>query len=106
MARSKKAVRYVVAPGPDVDLDRDDIRDSQGRRITREYADAAVADVHERIGRGRPSLSGDARTSPQLTFRLPPELRAQAEAQAAREGRRVSDVAREALAEYLARRAS
>jgi predicted HicB family RNase H-like nuclease len=59
--------------------------------------------VHAKTGRGRPSLTGQASRSPQVTFRLPPELRAAAESQAAREGRRVSDLAREALAEYLQR---
>ena len=38
-----------------------------------------------------------------MTFRLPAELRERAEAQARREGAKVSDVARKALEEYLAR---
>lgn len=37
-----------VCVGPDVDLDVEDIRDSRGRRVTADYVDAAVADVHER----------------------------------------------------------
>lgn len=103
MARDRKAARYVLDRGPDVDLAREDVRDSRGRRITQDYIDRAVADVHAKTGRGRPSLTGRASRSPQVTFRLPPELRAAAEAQAAREGRRVSDVAREALVDYLGR---
>jgi hypothetical protein len=51
--------------------------------------------------RGRPSLSGDHSESPQITFRLPPELRAQVEVIATREGRRMSDIARDALQRYL-----
>jgi hypothetical protein len=101
--RKESAARYVLAPGPDVDLEQEDIRDSRGRRITSEYVERAVADVHVQTGRGRPSLTGRAARSPQVTFRLPPDLRAKAEAQAQREGRRVSEVARAALEEYLAR---
>jgi hypothetical protein len=98
-----KKTRYKLAPDPDVDLQSEDIRDRRGRRITEEYVDAAVADVHARLGRGRPSLSGGGRRSPQVTFRLPHELREQAEEQARHEGTKVSDVARRALEEYLER---
>jgi hypothetical protein len=52
-------------------------------------------------GRGRPSLSGD-QTSPQVTFRLPGELRAKAEERAQREGKTLSALAREAMERYLA----
>lgn len=88
--------------GPDVDLRTEDVRDSQGRRITEEYADRATADALASVGRGRPSLTGARASSPQVTFRVTPELRAKAVAEAARQGRRVSDVAREALERYLA----
>lgn len=99
--KSKKRAKYVLAPGPDVDLARKVVRDRRGRRITQEYVDRAVKDVHEKLGRGRPSLTGRSAKSPQVTFRLPPELRAKAEARAKREGKRVSEVAREALERYL-----
>jgi hypothetical protein len=89
--------------GQDVDLDAEEIRDSRGRRITREYVDRAVEDARERVGRGRPSLTGGRAHSPHVSFRVPVELRSAAEAQAAREGKRVSEVARAALEEYLAR---
>lgn len=93
--------KYKVATGRDVDLKREDVRDRRGRRITDEYVRRAVNDVHEKMGRGRPSLTGRAKPSPQVTFRLPPTLRAKAEARAKREGKRVSEVAREALERYL-----
>ena len=96
--------KYQLAPGPDLDLEREDVRDRRGRRITQEYVEEAVADVHARVGRGRPSLSGRSSASPQVTFRLPPALREKAEAQARAEGLRVSAVARKALEEYLAQR--
>ena len=95
--------RYTVSVQKDADLEREDIRDSRGRRITQEYVDAAVADVHEKVGRGRPSLTAAGHRSPQVTFRLPSELRDRAEAQARQEGTKVSDVARRALEEYLTR---
>ena len=87
---------------PDVDLEIDDVRDSQGGRITEEYAQAATAQAIASVGRGRPSLTGTKATSPQVTFRVTPELRARAAAEAERQGRRISDVAREALERYLA----
>jgi hypothetical protein len=53
-----------------------------------------------KAGRGRPSLGGQGR-SPQVTFRAPPSLRAQAEERAARDGKTVSQLAREAFEMYL-----
>ena len=103
MATEEKSPRYEVASGPDVDLDRDEVRDRRGRRITQEYVDEAVADVHAKVGRGRPTLAGTRSASPQVTFRLTAELRAEVEEQARKEGTQVSDVARKALEEYLAR---
>lgn len=103
MATKKpKPSRYKLAGGRDIDLEQEDLRDRRGRRITADYVRRAVADVHEKTGRGRPSLTGKAKPSPQVTFRLPPALRAKVEARAKREGRRVSEVAREALERYLA----
>ncbi len=87
---------------PDVDLSTEDVRDSKGRRITEEYAERAAVDALTSVGRGRPSLTGAKAPSPQVTFRVTPELRARAAAEAARQGRRVSDVARDALERYLA----
>ena len=87
---------------PDVDLATEVVLDSQGRRITEEYAEAAAAQALAAVGRGRPSLTGARAVSPQVTFRVTPELRAKAAAEAERQGRRISDVAREALERYLA----
>lgn len=84
---------------------------SSGEGITEEVAQR-LADEAEagyelgegtvvHIGRGRPSLSGDS-SSPQVTFRVPSQLRAKADQRAAREGRTVSEIARDALERYLA----
>lgn len=101
---AKKGRRYELAPGPDIDLGRQVVRDRQGRRITEDYVERVVEQTHRQLGRGRPSLTGQPTRSPQVTFRLPPELRAKAEKLAAKQGKRVSDVAREALEAYLTRR--
>lgn len=52
---------------------------------------------------GRPSLTGRSAVSPQVTFRVTPQLRAQAERLASERGTSVSGLAREALEELLAR---
>ncbi len=53
-------------------------------------------------GRGRPSLTGESQHSPRVTFRLDPEERDKAAERAEREGKTVSELAREALKQYLA----
>lgn len=92
--------------GPDVDLEREDIRLADGTRLTDEVA----AEIAENALRsvGRPSLSGVRQRSPQIAFRVPPAVREQAAEVAAREGKTVSELAREALEERLeaSRRAS
>jgi hypothetical protein len=88
--------------GPDIDLDVEVVTDRTGRRITEARAEQIAAETLQKVGRGRPSLAGRRGRSPQITFRLPPELRAKAERRAARDGKRVSDVAREALERHLA----
>lgn len=51
---------------------------------------------------GRPSLTGKALHSPQVTFRVTPELRARAEAEAKARGTTVSQLAREAFERFFA----
>lgn len=52
---------------------------------------------------GRPSLAGGSGTSPQVTFRLSPSVREQAERIAADRGTTVSALAREALEQLVAK---
>lgn len=54
---------------------------------------------------GRPSLSRSGAVSPQITFRLSPELRAAAEELASERGTTVSGLAREALEDLVRRTA-
>lgn len=81
--------------GDDVDLDREDIRLPDGTRLTEQVAEAIIDDVRRRSG--RPSLTGDAAVSPRVTFRLTPGIRDRAAAIAEREGKTISQLAREAL---------
>lgn len=43
---AKKAKKYEFAPGPDIDLKRQVIRDRQGRRITDAYVKRVVEASH------------------------------------------------------------
>jgi predicted HicB family RNase H-like nuclease len=86
--------------GPDVDLDRDDIRLADGSRLTQDVADSVVE--HARRVAGRPSLSGNAEASPQIAFRVAADVRDRAAKVAAREGKTISQLAREALEERVA----
>ncbi len=82
----------------DVDLDQEVVRRKDGSRITEDEA----AEQGEQIARrGRPSLTGDATTSPQIGVRLTPELNARLKARAKQEGKRPSEVVREALEAYI-----
>lgn len=92
--------KYTHEPGPDVDLDTEDVRDSQGRRVTGKYVDGAVADAHRQL-RGRPSLTGPGKRSPQIAFRVPADVQSQAERLAEQRGETVSQLARDALEAYL-----
>lgn len=93
--RSPPLVTEQTSVGPDVDLDRDDILLPDGSRLTQAVADAIVAQVHQAAG--RPSLSGARAASPQIAFRVAPSVRERAAQLAAREGKTISQLAREAL---------
>ena len=87
-----------------IDLENEAVHDSQGRRVDAAYVEGAVRNVHEHLKNkgGRPSLSGAATRSPQVTFRVAADVKAAAEARAIREGTTVSAMAREAFKRYLA----
>jgi predicted HicB family RNase H-like nuclease len=50
----------------------------------------------------RPSLSGNVEASPQIAFRVAPDVRERAAQVAAREGKTISQLAREALEQRIA----
>jgi len=84
-------------------------RTSSGDEITPEIADALAAEAERgydlskarRQRVGRPSLAGVG-PSPRLSFRTTPDLYRAAQKRAKEEGRSVSDLAREAVARYVA----
>ena len=87
------------------------LRDSRGHLIDADHLDKVTQEAETgyeldeltpaRIG--RPSLS-DVGDSPQVRFRLPAATRAEAAELAAREGKTLSQLARDALEAYLSER--
>lgn len=94
--------RRAITIGPDVDLDREDVRLADGRRLTNELAEELAERAVTRH-RGRPSVTGASERTPSLTVRVPAGTRAALESIANSQGRRLADVSREALADYVAR---
>ena len=98
--RPPPAVTPTTPIGPDVDLDAEEVRLADGSRLTERKAAEIVDEVRRRAG--RPSLTGEATASPRITFRITPSVRDRAAEIAAREGKTVSQLAREALEARLA----
>jgi hypothetical protein len=96
----------VVTPdtqiGPDVDLDREDVRLRDGTRLTNDLAEAINEDV--RRAAGRPSLSGGRQHSPQVSARITPELQAELRKYSKRSGLSPSQVLRHALEQLVGSR--
>ena len=95
--------RYEVGPGAsieDVDLDEVEVRRKDGTRLTEAAAAELAAEVIRR-GVGRPSLSGRAAKSPHLGLRVSPELNRRLRAKAEAEGKKPSEIVREALERYV-----
>ena len=103
----KTNVEYVV--GPDLDLDVEDFQ-YQGERLTNERAEQIAEETLAELRRrnlipGGKSLSGGSVHSPRVQFRVPQDLREQAERVAEYEGVSLSALARHALEDYLRARA-
>jgi len=83
-------------------------RTRSGTEITPEIADALAAEAErgydlskaERRPVGRPSLAGRG-ASPRVSFRTTPELYKAVQNRAKKEDRSVSDLAREAVAQFV-----
>lgn len=93
--RAKPKITSETPIGEDVDLQRDDVRLPDGTRLTEEVVDDIVEQVRRKGG--RPSLTGDSAASPRVSFRLTPDVRKRAATIAEREGKTISQLAREAL---------
>ena len=96
--RTVPKVTQQTTIGRDVDLKRQVRRDREGRRVDEDYVARLIGASRKP---GRPSLD-DSGPSPSIAFRVPVALRDQAEEVAAREGKTVSQLAREALEARLA----
>jgi len=90
--------QYVL--GKDIDLDKEVIRDSQGKRITSKRAERIVEEVIAQAV-GRPSLTGPSKVSPEIKARVPEKLKRALQKEAKRQGQTTSAVIRQALEEYL-----
>jgi hypothetical protein len=89
-----------------IDLDKEVVLDENGERYTEARAQADAERILERVyGRiGRPSLDGSiagGQKSPHLSFRVPEQLAERAAEVAAREGKSLSQLGRDALEKYL-----
>jgi predicted HicB family RNase H-like nuclease len=93
--RTKPKITSKTPIGKDVDLRHEDVRLPDGTRVTDELVDDIVEEVRRKGG--RPSLTGDAAVSPRVTFRVTPGVRERAAIIAEREGKTISQLAREAL---------
>ena len=89
----------------DVDLDEEDVRLPDGSRLTENTVDEIVERVHRRHP-GRPSVSGERERTPVMTVRVSRSARVALEEIESAQGRRLADVSREALDEYIRRHAS
>lgn len=88
--------------GPDIDLDREVVRERKGRRITERRAREIAEDTLAKAGVGRPSLTAPGRRSPEIKARVPKELRDRLREAASRQHTSSSELIRKALEEYLA----
>ncbi len=112
-SRTARAAKAALPPlGPDIDLDVEEVYLADGTRLTEARAEQLSEQVMEAhykaIGRpfqGRPSLSGGRQHTPNLTVRVTAATREALEVIAERQGRRLSDVSRDALDEYARRHA-
>jgi predicted HicB family RNase H-like nuclease len=85
------------------------LKTKAGTRLDREKVDALSAEAEqghdldkalpERVGPGRPSL--EKGLSPRISYRVGESLYLRAKRKAEREGRSVSEIAREALERYV-----
>lgn len=96
--------KYTLAPGPDVDLDVEDVREPDGTRLTNRRAEQIATEELTKTRRGRPALSSEdeGQGSPRLSFRVPAQVRRRVEERAQAEGRKVSELVRDAVERYLA----
>jgi hypothetical protein len=100
MARKRFDPSQLGPIGKDIDLDAEEVRAADGRRLTEELAQQVAEEAIARH-RGRPSVTGRRERTPNLTVRVAAETRDALQAIAQSQGRRLADVSRDALDEYV-----
>jgi Ribbon-helix-helix protein, copG family len=85
--------------GGGIDLDQEVVRRKDGSRLDEVGAEQLGQEILKRAG--RPSLSGGSKRSPQIGVRLPDDLHDRLQNRADREGKRLSQVVRDAVEAYL-----
>ena len=96
MKRAK--VKYTL--GRYVDLDKEVVLDTNGRRITEARARQIARETHE-LAVGRPSLSSPGVHSPEIKARVPLKLKESLQREAKRQGKTSSELVRQAIEEFL-----
>ena len=86
--------------GKDIDLDKEVVRDSRGRRITSKRSEKIAEEFIAQVV-GRPSLTGPSKVSPEIKARVPEQLKLALEREAKRQGQTPSALIRQALEDYL-----
>lgn len=82
-----------------VDLDKEVVLDTNGRRITEAIARQIAREVHE-FAVGRPSLSSPGVHSPEIKARVPLQLKKSLQREAERRGVTSSALVRQAIEEF------
>lgn len=95
--KRKSDEEQVLGVTPSGTVITEEIAEQMGEEIERDGLDISKL---ERRYVGRPSLGG-AGHSPRVSFRVPPDLYKAAWARADKEGRSLSDLAREAFSRYM-----
>lgn len=86
----------------DIDLDEEEVYLPDGRRLTEQVAEEeAASSLRYARRRGRPSISGGSTRSPQVSARVSVRTRDALRRKADAEGKRPSDVVREAIERYV-----
>lgn len=94
----KAKVKYTL--GPDANLEKEIVLDSNGRRITEARARQIARRTHE-LAVGRPSLSNPGVHSPEIKARVPMKLKKSLQREAKRRGQTSSELVRQAIEEFL-----
>lgn len=94
----KAKVKYTL--GRDVDLDKEVVLDTNGRRITEARARRIARETHDLVV-GRPSLSSPGVHSPEIKARVPMKLKKSLQREAKRRGQTSSELVRQAVEEFL-----